>query len=99
MRQGMYGGEGGIRTHATLARPNAFRVRPLQPSLGTSPIIDGHCLSPHFGNISLVSQMLMRGLEPPTPSLREKCTANCATPACFNHKKYHNTNDTIFQPL
>ena len=25
----MYGGEGEIRTHATVARPNAFRVRPL----------------------------------------------------------------------
>ncbi len=33
----MYGGEGGIRTHAALTRPNAFRVRPLQPGLGTSP--------------------------------------------------------------
>lgn len=25
----MYGGEDEIRTHATVARPNAFRVRPL----------------------------------------------------------------------
>jgi hypothetical protein len=25
----MYGGEGEIRTHATVTRPNAFRVRPL----------------------------------------------------------------------
>lgn len=27
----MYGGEDEIRTHATVARPNAFRVRPLEP--------------------------------------------------------------------
>ncbi len=30
-------GVGGIRTHASLATPNGFRVRPLQPDLGTTP--------------------------------------------------------------
>lgn len=28
-RNNMYGGEDEIRTHATVTRPNAFRVRPL----------------------------------------------------------------------
>ncbi len=30
-------GVGGIRTHAGLTTPNGFRVRPLQPGLGTTP--------------------------------------------------------------
>jgi hypothetical protein len=48
--------------------PNAFRVHPL---ITTWVLLQNR------------EMVLVRGLEPPTPSLRVKCTTNCATPAIY----------------
>jgi hypothetical protein len=36
----LYGGGGGIRTPARLAAPLGFQDRPLQPDLGTPPLLN-----------------------------------------------------------